>query len=366
MINLVGNTANYVNSIPVPEDGVDDDTAASLDGGFQQLADNAATIRTDQVADEAAIAAIEADVDDLQANLHLQSLTVNSTTASVWTAPANCFVAWLIAWGGGGGGGGGCGGGTTAGPVPSGGGGGGGGGGAQKSVVRIDVTPGTAYDANIGAGGAKGTGGAGSNSTNGTDGTDGSDGGDTTFVVHGGSTVATFYGGGKGKGGTHRTSSTVTMTPGGLPVRGGFRPAAINNAAVAPLWGTSYQFVNAPGGGGDGVDSATTGRDGLGNASWTGGAAGTSGSGSNIAGGGGGGGGAGGGGNGGAGGNGGTGAGAGTVGTAGTNGGANTGGGGGGGGGGKDGTAGSAPAINGQDGGNGGSGQLTIVWVANA
>lgn len=43
MKNLIGVTTSYINAIPVPEDGIDFDTAGSLEGGFQQLTNNVAT-----------------------------------------------------------------------------------------------------------------------------------------------------------------------------------------------------------------------------------------------------------------------------------------------------------------------------------
>src|SRR4051812_26198704 len=100
MHNLNGNPANYVNSIPVPDDVTDDDTAASLEPGFQQLADNIASERADRGTSEAAISALIAT---LTSNMRIKYQVFTST--GTWVAPAGVTSVFVIGGGGGGGGG---------------------------------------------------------------------------------------------------------------------------------------------------------------------------------------------------------------------------------------------------------------------
>ena len=358
MHNLTGSTTNYVNSVPVPDDGVDDDTALSLEPGFQQLADNIATEKTDRTAAvAAAIVTAEAYTDaettraeaveaDIRAHLTLQTATFNATAASAWTAPAGCTRVLLIMWGGGGGAGGGAHSDGTSSHWPV---GGGGGGGAERVVTEVTVVPGTAYDVAIGAGGTAGSGGI--------PGTDGTDGGTTSFTTHGGSTLASATGGQKGRGGFINTTASNGTAPGGKP--------GIGDQPIAGSYADLLVFSSCPGCGGDGRDNKNfNGGTGSNQGGFAGGTGGTKGTDTGVTkgGGGGGGGGAGPGGAGGNGGSGGNGAFVGGGGGAGVAAGANTGAGGGAGGaGGTDSGGGGGTSGTSQ---NGGSGQLTICFVA--
>lgn len=133
---------------------------------------------------------------------NLATQTFTATASSGWTAPAGVTRVFLEGFGGGAGGGGGVAGQVSVNAQSP---GGSGGGGSLKRGEWYTVVPNTAYDINIGAGGAGGA-------AN----TNGSDGGDTTFVTHGGSTVATFKGAGKGLAGlTAAVNTNYIYRPGG-------------------------------------------------------------------------------------------------------------------------------------------------------
>jgi hypothetical protein len=290
-----------------------------------------------------------------------------AATASGWTAPARCVNARVTLCGGGGGGAGGWGAATTVNKwFP----GGGGGAGALEVSFDVTVVPGSAYDINIGGGGTAGTAGTAGGNAGGA----GGDGSDSTFVLHGGATLATGKGAQGGCSltlvGLVTTSNIVaTISPGG------------NGCSGTPK-STGYQLTGidcsgGPGAGGPGQVSAASHNYGPSVAigagcsspqGYSGGALSNFGgatSGSQMGGGPGGGGGAGPAGVGGTGGGGGNGnnAGTGVAGTAGTAGAANTGAGGGGGGaGGTGSTAGAAGAA----GGAGGSGYVIITWTEDS
>lgn len=274
-------------------------------------------------------------------NDNFTSQTFLATAASGWICPAGVRVIEVIACGGGGGGAGG----TTASTAASSGAGGGpGGGGAWLQTRRIAVTPGTAYDITIGAGGAGGAAGA-----------PGSDGGTSVFQVHAGSILAQFLGGGGG-----RTPGSIS---GGATAAYGGTDATTSSTGTS--WdGTVKQMVASQGGfGSNNVSGSLSSAGGASLQGFGGGNPGTNGTAASTAFGGGGGGGGGAGpfgtgANGGAGGNG-TNPGGGGSGFAGSSPAANSGGGGGGGGAGGFGTTSGGVGAGGAP---GGSGQLTIYW----
>lgn len=282
---------------------------------------------------------------------NLTSKTFTATTSSGWTAPAGCRYVDLDMWGGGAGGSSGTSGSTATNNAA---GGGPGGGAAKRKRVRVPVTPGQAYDINIGSGGTGGSGGSA-----------GTVGGSTSFQTHGGSILETALGGGAGTP-PAALSSGGTIAPGGTD----------NGAALSQggSWGDTVMLAVAGQGGfgGNGLSGAASSAGSPSADGKSGGAVGSVGgnAGSYDGGGAGAGGGAGPGGTGGAGGNGGAanGAGAGTAGTAGSNPAGvattaaattNTGAGGGGGGAGG---CGSASGGAGAAGGGGDNGKLTIYW----
>jgi len=375
MHNLVGSTTNYVNSIAVPDDGVDPETAASLYAGLQQLADNVATERADRIADVAAEAGTRAAADAilaaaisvLQGNMRLKFQVF--TASGTWVCPAGVTFVLIWAMGGGGGGGSGVGGSTAttiSGP------GGGGGAGAQLRFTFALVTPGNTYNIGVAAGGPGGAAVAAGTIV----GNPGSHGGSSTFNADDG--TKTFYGGGGGGAATTFDGNICLTYPG--------RCRQVNQPhfSIYGLGGTTEAFLaklpwtQACGEGGYGasnhpVAAAFEMTDGAGSETTTGttaggGSRGVAGTNSGIQWGGGFGGGAGWGSlgtaapNGGDGGNG-NGAGAGTNGTDGGDGAANTGDGGAGGGSGGFGTT--AGGASGR-GGNGASGIMVLAWVDNS
>lgn len=168
-----GNPANYPTSITIPSDG-DVPNAASVNAALEGLADRTAAI---------------------------QSLRVDSFTASgTWTCPAG--VTRIVVEGCGGGGAGGCGGSGAAG---GGGGSGSGGGGAIYSSRAITVVPTTVYTVTIGAGGTP--------SGLGVTWTLAQDGGDSTF-----GSLATFRGASGGRGAPNYGTDRYLL--GGGAIRG--------------------------------------------------------------------------------------------------------------------------------------------------
>jgi hypothetical protein len=142
-----------------------------------------------------------------------------------WTAPAGVTRVIIVGSGGGGGGGEGGGGGTG---WQNGGGGGSGGAGAQTSTMIIDVTPGVQYDTVVGSGGAGGSGGSGAD----TNGNPGSNGSDTTFSIHSGATLATFYGALGGNFGSAPANEETAQGAGGAIV-GGSRLTLLSSSSVS-------------------------------------------------------------------------------------------------------------------------------------
>jgi hypothetical protein len=370
--NLTGSTTNFVNSVQVPDDGVDDDTAASLYAGLQQLADNAATINANLATETARAQAAEEDIQD---NLTIKSVTFTGAGDHNWVVPADCVSALGDGYGGGGGGAG-AGTGTTD-TTQSSISGGGGGGAIRRVFVIPGLTPGETAVVHIGSPG-------GSGATNADGGP-----GEETKITYGAGTVhwpGSLGGTAPGHGDATPSDSTVLTTafgfsPGGwgdgmttgLTAYGNRQSAyAFTAAALIALGirGPNGFHAAGPGAGGAGTSLQSYGTADVGKG-WPqngnlGGAVGAAGVGSGAykAGMGGGGGGAGPGGNGAAGGTGANGnnGGAGGGGGAGANAAADTGAGGGGGGGGGQG---SASGGLGGAGGTGGSGKLTIYYVAS-
>jgi hypothetical protein len=156
-------------------------------------------------------------------NVFSQTIQEFTTTgAGTWTCPSNVFKVTVECWGGGGGGASG----TTNGYY-----GGGGGGAFSRSI--INVTPGTVYNFNIGAGGAAG-----------------SAGGVTWFNA---STTSPYS----------STASAPTATTGGILARGG-NGVANNTAAGASGGSSATGFWIAAGysGGNGGTGAGATGTGG--------------------------------------------------------------------------------------------------------
>lgn len=196
---------------------------------------------------------IEAIADGVEyATQLLEARSFASTTFSTsgieeWTAPALVTRVQLEGCGAGGGGGGGANGGNAANSYAV---GGGGGGGAQRHVTTVSVTPGTVYEAVVGAGGTAGAAAVGTG-----DGGDGGDGGDTIFREKlSGTVLARFKGASGGRGGFLFVSSARRgVAPGGAPFSCS-RPAQLLFETDNTTMGLQPTIIY-PGAGGDGVSS---------------------------------------------------------------------------------------------------------------
>jgi hypothetical protein len=221
-----GNPAAFPTNITIPSDG-DHVAASSFDAAYEGLADRTAWLEAH------ALSGI------------LTEFTADGTLA----IPADALPFALVEGCGGGGGGGGGHGGDDATVQAT---GGGGGSGAVWSSAAILITPGNTLTIDVGAGGAGGTSGA--------DGTSGSD----STVKDGGTTLATFMGGGKGLTGQPVTIATTNARfygAGGTPGRmtsttplEGWEASGVTNLAIR-----NGAMVHAPQTG----SAGTVGKDSL-------------------------------------------------------------------------------------------------------
>lgn len=196
-----GGTVHDVSLTPqfqIPSDG-DPFSVSSVNAAFSALADRTQFLQAASVSTNGVVSNLE--------TLFLLGVETHNVNQTL-NPPAHAGKALLIGWGAGGGGGGGSVGTLTANRFNS---AGGGGGGATLYTTVVDVVPATSYDIIIGSGIGSGGSATADNA---------SDGGDTIFKITAGATLATFQGGGKGRGSTTLNTDTVTTglyTFGGMP-----------------------------------------------------------------------------------------------------------------------------------------------------
>lgn len=190
------------------------------------------------------------------------SASAPQPASNVWVCPGGITRVRLVMYGGGGGGGGGAGGTNQVGWFTC---GGGGGAAALQTEIELAVTPGTIYEAVVGAGGPGGLGGTKGTGFGGTSGANGTVGGNSIWRVQAGSTLFTAPGGQYGSGGgiTNSSSFYLIAMGGGPPGRDGNRRYIIS--VTDQVFGINnsrmLHFDNVPGSGGPGMsvhgDSST-------------------------------------------------------------------------------------------------------------